>query len=95
MGNLSPIATVTGTLSGKSELTGSISAIGSLIGKTSVPNDYVKYDGDYEVTPLANREVVLETKDKLLIDDILVKKIPRYDVSNESGGTTVYIAGGV
>lgn len=49
------------------------------------------YEGDYEVTPEAYAAVVLPTKDRLLSQDVTVKKIPYYEVSNETG-TTVYIA---
>lgn len=51
------------------------------------------YDGDYNVTPLAFQEVTLKTKDKKLIEDIVVKEIPYYETTNLSGGNTVYIAG--
>lgn len=49
------------------------------------------YDGPYEVTPLAHQEVKLETRDRLMADDVTVREVPIYEVSNESG-TTVYIA---
>ena len=49
------------------------------------------YDGDYIVTPLANGEVILETKNKSLTDDVTVLKVPRFQTSNEYG-TTFYIA---
>lgn len=53
---------------------------------------FPKYEGDYEVTPSLSEEIKLETAKKLMTDNVTVKKIPRYDVSNEAGGTTVYIA---
>lgn len=49
------------------------------------------YQGEYEVTPLANNTVVLETKNKTMLDDVTVLKIPRFSTSNEYG-TTFYIA---
>lgn len=55
---------------------------------THAEADY--YDGDYVVIPKAYNETVLETKDKLLTDDVTVEKIPYYKTSNESG-YTVYI----
>lgn len=48
------------------------------------------YTGDYIVTPMAHEEVILETSDKLLTDDITVLEIPYYETSNVSG-YTVYI----
>lgn len=51
------------------------------------------YEGDYNILPLAFQETVLPTKDKKLINDIVVKEIPYFETSNPSGGNTVYIAG--
>ena len=53
---------------------------------------FPKYEGEYEVTPSMKNDITLETAKKLMTDNVTVKKIPRYDVSNEAGGTTVYIA---
>lgn len=53
---------------------------------------FPKYEGDYEVTPSMKNNITLETAKKLMTDNVTVKKIPRFDVSNEAGGTTVYIA---
>lgn len=54
---------------------------------------FPKYEGDYEVTPSLSEEIKLETAKKLMTDDVTVKKLPRYDVANEAGGTTVYLGG--
>lgn len=48
------------------------------------------YDGVYEVTPLADFEIILPTQGKILDEDVVVNKIPYYETSNESG-ITVYI----
>lgn len=50
------------------------------------------YSGETIVTPSATDEIVLETAQKLLREDITVKKIPYYEVSAPTGGTTIYIA---
>lgn len=57
------------------------------------------YDGDYVVTPKINEAVVLETKQKTMRDNVTVKKIPQYEVSNPFGGYTLimgdeYMQGG-
>ena len=52
----------------------------------------VRYEGDYEVTPTTERQV-LPTKNKSMVDDMTIHPIPIYEVSNTSGGNTVYIAG--
>ena len=49
------------------------------------------YIGNYEVTPKAE-EQVLNTKDKIMVDDVTVKKVPYYETENDEGGLTVYIA---
>lgn len=49
------------------------------------------YEGDYAVTPKVNSQKML-TKGKMMVDDVTIHPIPFFDVSNTSGGTTVYIA---
>lgn len=49
-----------------------------------------KFEGDYTVTPAVDAQT-LETKQKLMTDNVTIKEIPFYDTSNNSGGTTVYI----
>lgn len=51
-----------------------------------------EYDGDYQVNPKF-AEQVLETKDKLMQENVTVNPIEVARVSNPSGGTTVYIGG--
>lgn len=48
------------------------------------------YTGKYDVTPKVT-EQMLRTKGKVLADDVRIKEIPYYDVSNTSGGSTIYI----
>lgn len=50
------------------------------------------YEGDYIVTPKAYTDQVLPTAQKSMHDDITVLKVPKYDVDNPYGGTTVSIA---
>lgn len=52
--------------------------------------DVEEYDGAYEVTPKVN-EQTLPTASKYLSDDVTINKIPYFEVSNNSGGDTVYI----
>lgn len=46
------------------------------------------YDGEYSITPQRVAQV-LDTGGKMMTDDVTVKKIPRYDVANESGTTVI------
>ena len=49
------------------------------------------YDGSYEVTPKVSAQT-LPTANKLMLDDVSVRAIPYFDVSNPAGGNTIYIA---
>lgn len=68
-------------------------ATASLSTKVIASGDFPTYHGPYEVTPTMEKQI-LGTKQKALLDDITVNKIPIYETSNLSGGTTVYIAMG-
>ena len=60
--------------------------IGFNVGGTSqIP----PYDGEYEVTPKTYDEQVLPTKNKRMVDNLTVKKIPQFEVSNEYGYTLI------
>lgn len=49
------------------------------------------YDGDYEVTPKTMSEVILPTSQKMMKDDVTVKKMPQFEVSNEADGITLIL----
>ena len=53
-------------------------------------NSNLYYEGSYEVDPQKNIQV-LETKDRVLTDDITVLGIYYYEVTNDTGGKTVTI----
>lgn len=59
-----------------------------------VDADFPQYDGDYSLTPRVEAWTV-ETAGKLMRDDLTVEAIPYFDVSNQSGGSTVYIGGSI
>ena len=66
-----------------------------IVGELYLPSintstDVSVYMGEYTVTPKQNETQVLNTANKTLIDDITVKEIPYYEVSN-TVGKTVYI----
>lgn len=50
------------------------------------------YDGEYIVTPKPYDAQTLETRHKVMIDDVTVLAIPYYETSNVSG-ITIYIGG--
>ena len=49
------------------------------------------FNGDYTVTPKVDSQI-MATKGKVMLDDVTVKEIPFFDVTNSGGGSTVYIA---
>ena len=49
-----------------------------------------EYKGDYIITPKVEAQT-MPTKDKVLTEDVTIKSIPFFNVSNTSGGSTVYI----
>ena len=50
------------------------------------------YEGQYDVTPMIYSETVLETKDKKMLNDVTVEKVPVHKTRNSSGGYTIYVA---
>ena len=55
-----------------------------------VYKDIPEYQGVYDVIPKVV-EQRMETKNKVMRDDVTIKSIPFFNVSNTSGGSTVYI----
>ena len=83
---------INAVISGGAHFGGGISVrsrLGATVGKggSSVP----VYEGEYEVTPKTYEETTLPTKNKKLTADVQVRKIPQYEVSNQSGGETLII----
>lgn len=74
-------------------LVGTISNQTQLIGVIQIAEhvSYKPYQGDYEVRPDCNCDQIIETKNKLMLNDMVVDKIPYAEVQNESG-LTVSIA---
>lgn len=80
------------SISSRGTLSGAITSKGSLIATVSKPAFIggEQYEGSYDVTPKVEGQT-MPTKNKVLIDDMTVKAIPIFKVSNTSGGNTVYI----
>lgn len=60
-------------------------------GATTMISSAPVYDGTYTVTPKNYEETELKTKDKMMQNNVTVKKIPKYEVSNDFGGSTLII----
>ena len=83
VGSLSKQQNLSGFLqNGRAFLTGTKSSQAA----PSIPD----YEGAYEVTPRKVADVILQTKDKRMKEDVTVLKIPYWVTSNESG-KTLYI----
>ena len=83
-----------GTLTAPGTLSGELSAPEGISGLLTIPSavGVDVYDGDYLVIPKAYDEQVLETANKLLLEDVTVTKVPYYETSNLFDGKTAYIA---
>lgn len=83
-------------ISDHNSVSGEICNMKSIIGSACVPIRMLNigvadYEGDYEVVPKVVSQV-LNTENKRMNEDVTVKSVPYYEVSNVEGGTTVYIA---
>jgi hypothetical protein len=56
----------------------------------NVSTDAEPFEGEYTVTPKVTEQIIA-TKNRLMLNDVTVKSIPFFNVSNTSGGNTVYI----
>ena len=52
-------------------------------------SDLPLYAGEYTITPITYNDDILITKNKKLEDNITVKKIPQFEVSNDNGYTLI------
>ena len=80
-GELTPIGCVTGVLISDMKISGELSEA-----------VHPTYDGPYTIVP-SMRDQVLETKKKVMKEDINVLRIPVAKTENKSGGYTVVIGG--
>lgn len=88
-----PSGKLVGTLTGVQGITGCIVQNGQMTGllATATIANANPYEGDYEVTPTVEG-LVMETRQKYMTDDVTIRAIPFYEVGNNTGGNTVYIA---
>ena len=67
------------------------SEFGLLFDESNGTSGCIPYDGSYDITPQLSDQI-LATKDRHMVDDLLVREIPYHEVSNIQRGTTVIIA---
>lgn len=56
-----------------------------------LPGSMMFIVGEYQVVPKAFEQQVLPTSNRVLKEDVVVREVPFYEVSNESDGVTAYI----
>lgn len=88
-----PACTIVGTIGHRQSIIGLVSQEYKITGNlaTAYTTNTKPYEGDYEITPTVDG-MTLETKQRYMTDDVTIKAIPFYEVSNTSGGNTIYIA---
>lgn len=92
--NISNIQQITGEIQNINlqSLSGNIITLPTISGQLSIgKSDYPIYRGVYQVTPLVGLDIMLQTSNKLMQQDVIVNEIPYYQTSNLSGGYTVII----
>lgn len=82
MSDIKALDSISGTISGKCELAGSL----------CVMDEYDAYAGSYEIVPKALESQTLETRNKVMKQDLVVKEVPYWETSNDANGKTAYIA---
>lgn len=82
VGDISTKQNLVGTVGNRLALSGNVNVGGTM----KVDN----YEGEYEVTPKVTAQT-LGTKQKFMENDVTIRKIPLYEVSNTTGGTTITI----
>lgn len=84
-------SSINGTVAVNKKVIGRVNAKGEVSGIIHIPyNASEIYTGDYIVTPKIIQSK-LPTANKLMIDDVTVRKIPYQETTNPSGGKTVII----
>ena len=92
-GSLTPMAIISGSLSSvNKKMSGSLSSSGKISGQVNVPErmDSDVYTGNYIVDPRFETQT-LETKNKLMYDNVTINEIAVSRVSNPQGGNTIWI----
>lgn len=83
---------LTGTIHPIVQIRGSLSPAINLTGHVCMPDGYDIYSGDYNIIPETFSQTI-ESKNKVMKNDVTIAGIPFYEVSNTEGGTTCIIGG--
>lgn len=84
-----------GSVTNEASVVGSVQSVASIKAtKIAVGEFYDKidfFDGDYDVTPKAYEQTILETKGLCMKDNVVILEVPYFETSNLQNGYTVYI----
>lgn len=83
-GSITPKRIIQGSLQRRATIRGNV------VRPTILTGDVEVYSGSYVVTPKVDSQM-LNTANKFLQNNVDIHGIPYYEVSNTSGGSTVYI----
>ena len=89
---LASIAEAIRSKSGKTERLNFPKEFISEINNLELSNQYDYFEGNYLIIPSVDSQT-LETEGKLMKNNVNIREIPYYEVSNEASGKTVYIGG--
>ena len=86
-------ARLRGVISPEGSLRGKLRPEVSLRGRMAMGlvSDRPIYEGDSTVIPTVE-EQTMKTRGKVMREDVTIRAIPIYEVSNAAGGATIYIA---
>lgn len=76
------------TLIPNKTLTASLNSTTRIYGAVHLLDGYDSYNGSYEVTPKLTEQII-DVSDKKMDEDMIIKPIPFYEVSNEKGMTVI------
>ncbi len=82
MSDIKALDSLSGTISGGCEIAGNL----------CVTKEYDAYAGSYDIVPKAFQSQTLETKDRVMKQDLHVEEVPYWETSNDANGKTAYIA---
>lgn len=87
-------ASISGKVTARGAVAGRVRSEAGISGKVEIgkTKPLPWYEGEYEVTPKWEN-IVLETKQKSMRDDVTVTEIPYLEAENPQGGITVVIGG--
>lgn len=61
------------------------------ITRVGISGEFPVYDGEYDVLPDAIKDVILQTENKITLEDVRLRKIPYSETSNSANGKTITI----